>query len=275
MFATLLQLLFTCSQSFHLQRVVSLSRICYYQCFTSYCIQFWEFNCSIVHNTSFFGFNAPKLKIYVGGTENNICHALFSTSKDNCNCTMLWAIGGQLQKVPVWKDSKVAAVFHSGRAISSPCVLSSKNPNQSWGYPDDLTTQVLKIPMTCQPLLFWRFPIYEPGQLLGTTQCARWPSSGTSTNLKEHPTAKSNTISKGSFISGEVQERQLLWQTTSPMCRLSMLRSWFDLYFILASKVQRWLESKVLVLLWSLHFSKQSFTALAGVWESCLDYLAE
>ena len=43
------------------------------------------------------------------------------------------------------------------------------------------------------------------------------------------------------------------------MCRLSMLRgsrllilecrSWFDLYFILASKVQRVLESKVLVLL--------------------------
>ena len=217
----------------------------------------------------FFGFNVPKLKIYVGGTENNICHAFFSTSKDNCNCTMLWAIGGQLQKVPVWKDSKVAAVFHSGRAISSPCVLLSKNPNQSWAYPDDPTTQVLKIPMTCQPKS-WRsrWPVnpcysggspYEPGQLLGTTQCARWPSRGTSTNLKEHPTAKSNTLSKGSFISGEVQERQLLWQTTSPMCRLSMLRgsrllilecrSWFDLYFILASKVQRWLACNVQVLL--------------------------
>ena len=108
-------------------------------------------NVVLVHNTSFFGFNAPKLKIYVGGTENNICHAFFSTSKDNCNCTMLWAISGQLQKVPVWKDSKVAAVFHSGRAISSLCVLLSKNPNQSWAYPDDPTTQALKIPMTCQP----------------------------------------------------------------------------------------------------------------------------
>ena len=173
-------------------------------------------NVVVVHNTSFFGFNAPKLKIYVGGTENNICHAFFSTSKDNCNCTMLWAISGQLQKVPVWKDSKVAAVFHSGRAISSPCVLLSKNPNQSWAYPDDPTTQVLKIPMTCQPKS-WRsrWPVnpcysggspYEPGQLLGTTQCARWPSRGTSTNLKEHPTAKSNTLSKGSFISGEVPQ---------------------------------------------------------------------
>ena len=40
MFATLLQLLFTCSQPFHLQGVVSLSRICFYQCFTPYCIQF-------------------------------------------------------------------------------------------------------------------------------------------------------------------------------------------------------------------------------------------
>ena len=119
----------------------------------------------------FFGFNVPQLKIYVGGTENNICHALFSTSKGNCNCTMLWAIGGQLQKVPVWKDSKVAAVFHSGRAISSPCVLSSKNPNQSWGYPDDPTTQVLKIPMTCQPLLFWRFPIWAGAVTRNNPMC--------------------------------------------------------------------------------------------------------
>ena len=108
-------------------------------------------------------------------------------------------------KVPVWKDSKAAAVFHSGRAISPLCVLSSKNPNQSWGYPDDLTTQVLKIPMTCHPCYTGGSP-YELGQLLGTTQCARWPSRGTSTNLKEHPTAKSNTLSKGSFISGEVPQ---------------------------------------------------------------------
>ena len=119
----------------------------------------------------FFGFNVPKLKIYVGGTENNICHAFFSTSKDNCNCTMLWAISGQLQKVPVWKDSKVAAVFHSGRAISSPCVLSSKNPNQSWGYPDDPTTQVLKILMTHQPLLFWRFPIWARAVTRNNPMC--------------------------------------------------------------------------------------------------------
>ena len=162
-------------------------------------------NVVVVHNTSFFGFNAPKLKIYVWGTENNICHALFSTSKDNCNCTMLWSIGGQLQRCLFEKIVRQQLCSIQG-VLSPPRVFCRQRIQTSLG----------DIPMTWQHRS-WRsrWPVnpcysggspYEPGQLLGTTQCARWPSRGTSTNLKEHPTAKSNTLSKGSFISGEVPQ---------------------------------------------------------------------
>ena len=128
-------------------------------------------NVVVVHNTSFFWVQRPKVENICWGNRKQYISCAFSTSKDNCNCTMLWAISGQLQKVPVWKDSKVAAVFHSGRAISSPCVLSSKNPNQSLAYPDDPTTQVLKILMTCQPLLFWRLPIWARAVTRNNPMC--------------------------------------------------------------------------------------------------------